>query len=335
MKKEIASVLVTGGAGFIGSATVRALLRRGHHVVVLDAFVPGLGFKEAIPFDDRVEVVEGDIGDSSLLARVCARYNINAVVHCAALIDAAESVQHAREYHDVNFVRTRRLVETIAESGVTYFVFASSAAVYGTTDVSGPIPESVSLRPDSPYGESKRDVEQFLAEFDVSGFQYVALRYFNTAGADMRIPEGNHKLNPQHLIGRAVLASLGVIEGFKLFGSDYPTQDGTCTRDYVHVLDLAEANVLALEYLARGGKSLTANIGGGESVSNLRVIQLVGEIAGEDIPYEIADRRPGDIGESAADIRVATGRIGFHPTRSIREIIEDEFAWQRLLRKKL
>ncbi len=335
MKKEIASVLVTGGAGFIGSATVRALLRRGHHIVVLDAFVPGLGFKEAVPVDDRVEVIEGDIGDSSLLARVCARYNISAVVHCAALIDAAESMNHAKKYHDVNFVRTQRLVETVAKSGVPYFVFASSAAVYGTTDVSGPIPESVSLNPDSPYGESKRDVEQFLAKSDAPGFQYVALRYFNTAGADMRIPEGNHKLNPQHLIGRAVLASLGVIEGFKLFGSDYPTQDGTCTRDYVHVLDLAEANVLALEYLTRGGKSLTANIGGGESVSNLQVVQLVGEIAGKDIPYEITDRRPGDIGTSTADIRVATGMLGFHPTRSIEDIIKDELAWQRLLHKKL
>lgn len=316
------TVLVTGGAGYIGSATVAALLRAGESVVVLDSLEPGLGFKESIPAG--VPLYEGQVGDSTLVRSLVKKERIRAVIHCAALISVPESFRYPERYQEVNAEQTGRLVDAAASSGVDQFVFASSAAVYGSPGLA-PISEELPLHPGSPYGDSKMKAE---SKFWPSGS--AVLRYFNTAGADLEAGLGNHKKQPQHLIARAVLAALGLIPQLEIFGTDYPTSDGSGQRDYVHVCDLARANVLALQAVRRRG-SFIANIGSGHAISNFEVVRAVKSISRIDVPVVYADRRPGDPASSVADIRIAREILWWKPMpkmKNLRRIVRDELLWQ-------
>jgi UDP-glucose 4-epimerase len=310
-------VLVTGAAGFIGSTTAEVLLQRGHHVVALDNLSKGR--IENVPVG--ASFVEGDCGNESLVMKLGP---IDACVHFAGRIEPAQSVTHPEEFFANNVGSTFALTEALVRLGVERFVFSSSAAVYGN-QVEVPIEEDRPAHPESPYGQSKRMVEEGLHWLSALGrLRTASLRYFNAAGGTIEHPERH---GPEiHLIPLALDVALGVSDHLDLYGSDYPTPDGTCVRDYVHVLDLAEAHVLALESLA-DHRELIINLGSGVGYSNREVVDAVRTITGVDIDVRSAPRRPGDPAVAVADIRRARAVLGWAPTRSVLETIVTD-AWE-------
>jgi UDP-glucose 4-epimerase len=309
-------VLVTGAAGFIGSTTAELLLSRGHDVVALDNLSKGR--IENVP--TGATFVEGDCGDESLVLKLGA---FDACIHFAGRIEPAQSVTHPEEFFANNVGSTYALTQSLVRLGVERFVFSSSAAVYGT-QVDMPINEDRATSPESPYGESKWMVEQGLGWLARSGrLRSASLRYFNAAGGTRAHPERH---TPEiHLIPLALDVVLGVSDHLDLYGDDYPTADGTCVRDYVHVLDLAEAHILAVEALEEHSE-LVVNLGSGIGYSNKEVLDTVRAITQSDFDVRVAPRRPGDPASAVADITRARTVLGWSPTRSALDTIVSD-AW--------
>jgi UDP-glucose 4-epimerase len=322
------SVLVTGGAGYIGGHMVLALRDAGEKVVVLDDL--STGFRSAVA--DGVPLVVGDFGDQDLVYRVLEEHDVTAIAHFAAKIVVPESVADPLGYYLNNTSKARNLIECAVRRGIGHFIFSSTAAVYGEPAVV-PVTEEAPLLPVSPYGRSKLMVEWMLQDTArAHDLHYVVLRYFNVAGADPQGRLGQSTRDATHLIKVAVQAALGQRPGLDVFGTDYPTRDGSCIRDYIQVTDLVNAHLKALEHLRAGGESLTCNCGYGRGLSVLEVVDIVRKVAGTDFPVRIAGRRPGDpaVIVAAADrIKSALGWVPLHddPEGIVRQALD----WERRL----
>jgi UDP-glucose 4-epimerase len=315
-------VLVTGGAGYIGSITVRHLLDEGHEVVVIDDLLRG--HRGAV--DERAELVVADIGDRHTLDRVVC--SVDSVVHCAGLIDVAESVVDPGAYFEMNVARPLQLLRAMVRHRVQRLVFSSTAAVYGVPDVS-PIPEDAPTRPVNPHGESKLMFERAASCFaEAHGLRIAPLRYFNVAGAWPDGSLGEAHEPETHLIPRILCAMREGSAVVTINGDDYPTADGTCVRDYLHVLDLARAHALALAYLADGGASTTVNLGGGDGHSNLAVVRACERVTGSRVDLAIGPRRAGDPPSLVASRQRAEMVLGWRPERGdIETIVADAWRW--------
>ena len=317
-------ILVTGGAGYIGSHTVALLRARGDFVVVLDSME--LGHREAI---GDTPLVVGRTHDQALVKQVIGDHKLEAVIHFAAYKAAGESMRNPYKYFDNNVYGTLCLLEASQQAGVRRFVFSSTAAVYGTPQ-SLPVSEDAPLHPENPYGESKLLVEQMLRWFDSAhGLHSVALRYFNAAGAALDARNGEDPRQVANLIPLVLNAGTGRQAKVSVFGTDYPTPDGTGIRDYIHVLDLAQAHALALDFLAAHKRSEIFNLGTGKGASVFEVLQEARRVSGQEIPAEITARRPGDPSAVWADNRKAKALLGWQPRYGLKEIIETAWAWHK------
>ncbi|CAN7164625.1 MULTISPECIES: UDP-glucose 4-epimerase GalE [Ensifer] len=326
------AVLVTGGAGYIGSHMTWALLDAHEDVVVLDRL--STGFRWAVPSEARF--YRGDVGDKVLLARIFDENSIDAVVHFAGSAIVPESVANPLAYYENNTGNTRTLIEAGVKAGIGGFVFSSTAAVYGSQDGAEPVRETTALHPESPYGLSKLMAELILRDAAAAhDFSYVALRYFNVAGADPLGRTGQSTTGATHLIKVACEAALGKRPKVDIYGTDYSTPDGTGIRDYIHVADLVEAHMRALAYLRAGGEPLISNCGYGEGFSVLQVIDTIRRISGRDIAVKHGPRRPGDIARIVADPALARLKLGWVPAHaSLDQIVESAFAWEEHLSRK-
>lgn len=322
------TVLVTGGAGYIGGHTVLELLDSGEKPIVLDDL--STGFRWAVP--EGVPFVQGDDGDESLVASVIAGHGVEAIIHFAAKIVVPESVADPLGYYLNNTSKARNLIATAVRCGVKRFIFSSTAAVYGDP-ATQPVIEDSALRPVSPYGRSKLMVEQMLEDTArAHEFVYVALRYFNVAGADPKGRLGQSTPNATHLIKVAAQTALGKRAGMKVFGTDYPTADGTCVRDYIQVTDLARAHLDALRHLRGGGDNLVANCGYAHGFSVLEVIEAVKRVSGVDFPVDYVARRPGDPAAIVAANARAREILGWTPRHDdLDEIVRQALDWEKRL----
>jgi len=315
------TVLVTGGAGYIGSHTVRLLASQGRDVVVLDSLE--LGDKSRL---GSVPLFQGDINDERIIEKICRKHNITDVVHFAAYKAVGESMDQPLRYYNNNVAGTIALVRSLLSNGVNRIVFSSSAAVYGNPE-SVPVTEESALRPESVYAETKSVVERFLSSCDAIGLRSVSLRYFNAAGASADASIGEDWSMSQNLVPLVMKAILGFSGPLNVFGYDYPTPDGTCIRDYIHVDDLADAHIKALDYLSTGGKSLACNVGTGKGTSVLDVLNLAEQVSGRKVPYNIVGRRSGDPVSVYADPTLIRALLGWKATRDVRDIISSAWNW--------
>jgi UDP-glucose-4-epimerase GalE len=315
------TVLVTGGAGYIGSHTVRLLASQGRDVVVLDSLE--LGDKSRL---GSVPLFQGDINDERIIEKICRKHDITDVVHFAAYKAVGESMDQPLRYYNNNVAGTIALVRSLLSNGVNRIVFSSSAAVYGNPE-SVPVTEESALRPESVYAETKSVVERFLSSCDAIGLRSVSLRYFNAAGASADASIGEDWSMSQNLVPLVMKAILGFSGPLNVFGNDYPTPDGTCIRDYIHVDDLADAHVKALDYLSTGGKSLACNVGTGKGTSVLEVLNLAEQVSGRKVPYNIVGRRSGDPVSVYADPTLIRALLGWKATRDVRDIISSAWNW--------
>ena len=304
------TVLVTGGAGFIGSAVVDELALRGEQVVVVDNLSRSV--RPELP--EGVVLETADAGDRYLVGQLIERWDVESCIHLAGLISVGESVRDPALYFDNNVAQTARLLRTLNAAGVHKIVFSSSAAVYGAAKTV-PIAESAPMQPGSPYGRTKAIVEQMLNIYNQAGLlRSVSLRYFNAAGATTRRQE-QHKPET-HLIPLAVRAAFNPCQPLTVFGDDYPTPDGTAIRDYIHISDLVDAHLLALDYLRTGGNTTAINLGTGTGNSVLEVVGAVERETGRHVPMHIGPRRPGDPPVLVASPEKATAILGWSPKRS-------------------
>ncbi len=315
------TTLVTGGAGYIGSHTVRLLTSQGRDVVVLDSLE--LGDRSRIP---GVPFVEADIADERAIEKACRKYGVQDVIHFAAYKAVGESMEQPLRYYNNNVAGSIALVHALLANGVERIVFSSSAAVYGNPD-HVPVNEDAPLRPESVYAETKVHVERFLTSCNAIGLRSVSLRYFNAAGASADSSIGENWDMSQNLIPLVMKAILGASGPLRVFGNDYPTPDGTCLRDYIHVEDLAQAHINALDYLATGGKSMACNVGTGQASSVLDVLRMAEEVSGRSVPHEIAPRRPGDPTTVFADPTLVRAVLGWRATHDLREIVSSAWRW--------
>ena len=323
------SVLVTGGAGYIGSHAVLALKDAGWPVAVIDNL--STGFRFAVPED--VPLYEGDIEDSELLARIFAEQGTRAIMHFAGSIIVPESVEDPLKYYHNNTVKSRALIAAAVAAGVPHFIFSSTAATYGIP-TGGAVSEETPKAPINPYGSSKLMTEQMLADTALAhDLNYCALRYFNVAGADPRARTGQSTAGATHLIKVAVEAALGKRAGVAVYGTDYDTPDGTGVRDYIHVSDLAEAHVLALEALiAQPERSLTMNCGYGRGFSVLEVLDAVDRVTNRTIARQIEGRRAGDPASLISDPALLRSTLSWQPKHdNLDTIIAHALAWERKL----
>ena len=316
------TVLITGGAGYIGSITTRLIRASGRSVVVLDTLENG--HRKAVgdaPF------VQGNVSDSDLIKRVCAEHGVDEVVHFAAYKAVGESMENPGKYFDNNVSGSQKLFEALHQSGVNRVVFSSTAAVYGTPQ-SVPVRETDPLSCESVYAETKLMIEKTLGWYSqTTDMRSVCLRYFNAAGASDDATLGEDWRYSQNLIPHVMKAVLGFAPALKVFGNDFPTPDGTGVRDYIHVEDLARAHVAALDYLAKDGDSIVCNVGTGHGTSVMDIIATTERITGKKVPYEIVARRAGDPSECYADPRRITDTFGWSPTRDLNDIISSAYAW--------
>ncbi|BAY13184.1 UDP-glucose 4-epimerase GalE [Calothrix sp. NIES-2098] len=322
------TILVTGGAGYIGSHTVLALKRAGYEVVILDNLV--YGHRDLVEKVLQVELVAGDTSDRALLDRLFQTRNIEAVMHFSAYAYVGESVTDPAKYYRNNVVGTLVLLEAMLAASIKKFVFSSTCATYGVPEVV-PIPENHPQNPINPYGATKLMVERILSDFDAAyGLKSVRFRYFNAAGAD---PSGllGEDHNPEtHLIPLVLLTALGKRESISIFGTDYPTPDGTCIRDYIHVSDLADAHILGLEYLLQGGDSEVFNLGNGLGFSVREVIAAAEDVTGLTIPIQECDRRPGDPPSLIGSSDKARKILGWQPQYpGIKDIVLHAWQWHQ------
>ncbi|MGB6301579.1 MAG: UDP-glucose 4-epimerase GalE [Rivularia sp. (in: cyanobacteria)] len=328
MPSEQFTILVTGGAGYIGSHTVLALKQAGYEVLILDNLV--YGHRDLVEKVLQVELIEGDTGDRDLLDKLFKSRNIAAVMHFSAYAYVGESVSNPAKYYRNNVIGTITLLEAMLAASVKKFVFSSTCATYGVPEIV-PIPESHPQNPINPYGATKLMVERILSDFsEAYDFKSVRFRYFNAAGAD---PQGNlgEDHNPEtHLIPLVLQTALGKRESISIFGTDYPTDDGTCVRDYIHVSDLADAHVLGLEYLLKGGDSTFFNLGNGNGFSVKEIIEAARHITGKDIKAVECDRRPGDPPALIGSGEKARKILGWQPQyTSIKDIMTHAWEWHQ------
>lgn len=326
------TVLVTGGAGYIGSHAVLALLDAGWRVAVLDNLVTG--FRWAVP--KGAAFYEGDIADASLVTRIVAEQNVGAIMHFAGSVVVPESVTNPLKYYDNNSARSRSLIDTAVHAGVRHFIFSSTAATYGIPDMI-PVREDAPQRPINPYGMSKLMTEAMLADVAFAhDFNYVALRYFNVAGADPKARSGQSTAGATHLIKVAVEAALGRRPHVDVFGTDFDTPDGTGVRDYIHVSDLAAAHLLALDALIADPKaSHQLNCGYGRGFSVLEVLDAVDKATNRKIDRRMGDRRAGDPDALIADNGAIRGLLGWEPQHAeLDTIVAHALAWERALEER-
>jgi UDP-glucose 4-epimerase len=315
------NILVTGGAGYVGSAVSELLLQKGHRVTIVDNLTRG--HRQSVP--EAARLIIGDIGDVSSLDDLFREGRFDAVMHFAALIEAGESMQKPEIYFRNNVANTLALLETVLKHKVPRFVFSSTAAVYGDPDES-PITETAALRPTNAYGESKLMVERMLDWFHrLHGLSYASLRYFNAAGA--RQCHGEAHQPESHLIPRVLQVALGQKDSVAIYGHDYPTPDGTCVRDYIHISDLAQAHALVLDSLDSGAQRIY-NLGNGRGFSVLDVIETARRVTGRPIPVRETPRRPGDPALLVASSEKIRRELGWEPRLgSLFEIIRTSWEW--------
>jgi UDP-glucose 4-epimerase len=317
-------VLVTGGAGYIGSVAVEDLVKRGEETIVLDNLV--YGHREAVA--GGVPFYKGEIGDRQLVKRILDKHNIDACMHFSAYAYVGESVEQPDKYYRNNFVETLNLLDELRAGGVKHFIFSSTCATYGVPQQI-PIDEEHPQWPINPYGWSKLMVERALESYDTAyGLKYVALRYFNAAGASERCGEDH---DPEtHLIPLVLKAALGKVTKVSVFGTDYDTPDGTAIRDYIHISDLSSAHLLALDHLRAGKPSVFINLGNGSGYSVKEVIETAQKVTGRDIPFENAPRRAGDPPQLVGDSGKAREVLGWKPHYpELVKIIESAWSWHQ------
>ncbi len=317
-------ILIVGGAGYIGSHMVKMLSQQGHQVTTLDNL--STGYKDSILYG---EFVEGDIADSKLLDKLFSQNHFDGVMHFASFIEVGESVKEPAKYYQNNFVNTLNLLNAMVRNNVNHFIFSSTAAIFGEPDYV-PINEEHPKNPINPYGQSKLMVEHTLKDYDNAyGLKSVCLRYFNAAGAD---PDGElgERHNPEtHLIPLILQAASGRREAISVFGEDYDTPDGSCLRDYIHIVDLCTAHLLALNNLISGSGSKQYNLGNGDGFSVLKVIELTKTITGIDFNVIHADRREGDPAILVADSTLAKSELAWTPQfNELSTIIEHAWQWE-------
>jgi UDP-glucose 4-epimerase len=325
------AVLVTGGAGYIGGHMNLGLLDAGEKVVALDNL--STGFAWAVP--ETAKLVVGDFGDSELVARLIHEHEVDAIAHFAAKIVVPESVVDPLGYYLNNTAKALNLIQCAVNGGVKNFIFSSTAAVYGETSAE-PVGEDAPLNPISPYGRSKLMVEWMLQDASrACDFRYVALRYFNVAGADPKGRLGQSTPKATHLIKRGVQTALGIYPSMDIFGEDYPTRDGTCVRDYIQVTDLVDAHLAALAYLRQGGASLTCNCGYGHGSTVKEVIEVVKRVSGVDFTVNHAGRRAGDPAAIVAKAERVRRALGWRPQRdNLDDIVRQALDWERRLHNR-
>tara|TARA_R110002020_G_scaffold290928_5_gene506337 strand:+ start:3596 stop:4720 length:1125 start_codon:yes stop_codon:yes gene_type:complete len=325
------TVLVTGGAGYIGSHMVWALLDAGEEVVVIDRL--STGFEWAVAPEARL--IRADIADTGTVADIIASNGVKAVIHFAGSISVPESIVDPLFYYQNNTANSLALIRTAIANGVDKFVFSSTAAVYGSPVSDGPVSEAAPTLPQSPYGVSKLMTERMLADAaSAHDFRYAALRYFNVSGADPKGRTGQSTRGAANLIKVATEAAMGKRDGIEVFGTDYPTRDGTCVRDFIHVTDLVAAHLDALGYLRDGGESLVANCGYGRGYTVREVLDSVSRISGRDFEIRLGGRREGDIVTSVADSTRARTALGWTPRYDdLDEIVGSALAWEAALQK--
>jgi len=322
------AVLVTGGAGYIGSHMVLRLADAGETVVVLDNLTTG--FDWAI--DHRASFVQGNAGDMELVGRIVAEHKVDAIIHFAGSIVVPESVSDPLKYYANNTATSRNLIEAAVKGGVKHFIFSSTAAVYGNAGLE-PVAETSRLMPESPYGRSKLMTELMLADVAAAHpLTYGVLRYFNVAGADPKRRSGQSSPTATHLIKVASQAALGQRPQMGIFGTDFPTPDGTGVRDYIHVTDLVEAHALLLDYLRGGGASATMNCGYGRGFSVRDVVRTVKDVSGVDFKVVEEPRRAGDPASIVARAEKVRQLLGWKPAHDdLKEIVDAALTWERYL----
>ncbi|MBB3391412.1 UDP-glucose 4-epimerase [Rhizobium sp. BK275] len=316
------TVLVVGGAGYIGSHTCLDLANKGYKPVVFDNF--SNGHREFVKWGPAEE---GDIRDRARLDEVLAKHKPSAILHFAALIEVGESVKDPVSFYENNVIGTLTLLSAAQAAGINAFVFSSTCATYGLPQ-SVPLDETHRQVPINPYGRTKYIVEQALADYDqYKSLRSVVLRYFNAAGADFEGRIGEWHQPETHAIPLAIDAALGRRQGFKVFGSDYETRDGTCVRDYIHVLDLADAHVRAVEYLLRGGESVALNLGTGTGTTVKELLGAIEDVSKKPFPVEYIGRREGDSHTLVANNDKARDVLGWVPQYDLSQIIQSAWNW--------
>lgn len=325
------AVLVTGGAGYIGGHMVLALLDAGENVIVLDDL--STGFRAAVR--SPAKFILGDIGDMALVDDLLATYEVDAIAHFAAKIVVPESVANPLLYYLNNTAKLRNLLDCAVQRKIKHFIFSSTAAVYGNPDVI-PVPETAAAVPINPYGRSKLMSEWILEDTSKAhDMTFTILRYFNVAGADPKGRLGQSTPEATHLIKVAVQAALGLRPALDVYGTDYPTPDGTGIRDYIQVSDLVDAHLLALDYLRKGGGNLICNCGYGHGASVMQVIEAVKRVSGTDFPINFRPRRPGDAAQVVAGAGLIRQTLSWQPRHDdLDTIVAQAFEWERGLHSK-
>jgi len=321
-------ILITGGAGYIGSCVNAWLNKYGYETVVFDNLI--YGHKQALDVAPLSEFIKADLNDKNAIKAVFESHKIQAVLHFAAYAYVGESVENPAKYYRNNVANSLNLLESMLEAGVKHIVFSSTCAIYGNP-LELPINESHRKNPINPYGRSKLMIEQILEDFSTAYHVcYVALRYFNASGASREFNIGESHSPETHLIPLVIKAALRENRNLEIFGDDYPTRDGSCVRDYIHIDDLAKAHILALEYLLKGGKSEVFNLGNGAGFSNFEVLKAAQHIAKKDITYKISPRRAGDPDTLIGSCQKAKEILGFEcEIKTIEEILQSAFKWHK------
>jgi len=316
------AILVTGGAGYIGSVAVEDLYKKGEKVIVLDNLV--YGHRQAV--DENIPFYEGEIGDRELIEKILSEHKIEACMHFSAFAYVGESVEKPQKYYENNFIQTINLLNVLIENNTKKFIFSSTCATYGEPQYV-PIDEKHPQNPVNPYGWSKFMTERVLADYDKAyGLKFVALRYFNACGASEKC--GEHHDPETHLIPLILFAAQGRRDAISIFGDDYPTPDGTAIRDYIHINDLSQAHLLALDYLRGGGSSEFINLGNGGGYSVKEVIEAARKVTGKTIEAKLAPRRAGDPSRLVANAAKAHEVLGWNPQfPEIEKIIESAWKW--------
>jgi UDP-glucose 4-epimerase len=328
---DLMTVLVTGGAGYIGSHMVQALAEAGESVVVIDNL--STGFSAFLP--EGVPLFIGDAADENLVERVISAHGVESIIHFAGSVVVPDSMRDPLAYYRNNTMTTRSLLNVAVKCGINRFIFSSTAAVYGNPDQM-PVPENAPTRPLSPYGSSKLMTEIMLHDVaSVHGMNYIVMRYFNVAGADPKARIGLATVGATHLLKIAVEAATGQRAKVDVFGTDYPTPDGSCIRDFIHVSDLAQAHRAALSYLRGGGASTTLNCGYGRGYSVIETIEAVRKVSGRNFAIQHAARRPGDIMTMVADTRRIRNLLDWTPQYdNLETIAAHALAWEEKLSRE-